>query len=189
MVRCPQCEIPMHAVTARANPGSLIELDQCPRCGGIWCDKWELFPIQVDEAANLEPVDQALLRSPTPATKRTLYCPRCTARLAMPRDPMLGPDIQFQRCPKCDGIWLNRGQLTRYKIHQQKTRIAKMGGEAVVRNIGEVYQNPKAWVVTGTRGIFAHPQAVEENTETLGETLRGSFKLALQALLRMVLGI
>ena len=61
MVGCPQCEVPMKPVTARANPGSLIELDQCDHCGGIWCDKWELFPIQADEAARLEPADQELL--------------------------------------------------------------------------------------------------------------------------------
>ncbi|HZD42227.1 MAG TPA: zf-TFIIB domain-containing protein, partial [Terriglobales bacterium] len=136
MVRCPQCKIPMNAVTARANPGSLIELDQCPQCGGIWCDKWELFPIQPDEAARLEPVDQGLLRAPTSGIKRTLHCPRCTARLTMPRDPMLSADLQLRRCPKCDGIWLNRGQLTRYKMRQQKTRDAKMGSETVVQNIG-----------------------------------------------------
>lgn len=189
MVRCPQCKIPMNAVTVRANPGSLIELDQCQRCGGIWCDKWELFPIQPDEAEKLEPVDETLLRLPTPLTKRALYCPRCTARLVTLREPVLGPDIQFQRCPKCDGIWLNRGQLTRYKRYQQKTRIAKMGGEALVGKIGEIYQDPKSWVVTGTKGMFAHPQGVEGNTEALGESLRGSLKLALQVLLRMVLGL
>lgn len=189
MVHCLQCKIPMHAVTARANPGSLIELDQCQKCGGIWCDKWELFPIQPEEAARLEPVDEDLLRSPSQSTNQTLHCPRCTARLARLRDPVLGPDIQFQRCPKCDGIWLNRGQLTRYKRHQKKTRAAKMGHEAIVRNIGEVYQNPKSWVVTGTKGMFAHPRGLEDNTETLGESLRGSLKLALQGLVRMVLGI
>ncbi len=189
MVRCPHCKIWMHAVTARANPGSLIELDQCQKCGGIWCDKWELFPIQPDEAARLEPVDGDLLRSPSQSTNQTLYCPRCTARLARLKDPFLNPDIQLQRCPKCDGIWLNRGQLTRYKKHQKKTRAAKMGPEAIVRHIGEVCQNPKSWVVTGTQGMFAHPRGVEDNPETLAESLRGSFKLALQALVRMALGI
>lgn len=188
MVRCPQCKIPMNAVTARANPGSLIELDQCPRCGGIWCDKWELFPIQPDEAAKLEPVDQELLRAPTPTTKRALYCPRCTARLAILKDPTLGPDLQFRRCPKCDGIWLNRGQLTRYKMRQRQMRMTKMGSEALVQNIGDVYQDPNSWVVTGTGGMFAQPRGVEENGATLGESLRGSVKLALQALLRMALG-
>lgn len=64
-----------------------------------------------------------------------------------------------------------------------------MGGEAQVGKIGEIYQDPKSWVVTGTKGMFAHPQGVEGNTEALGESLRGSLKLALQVLLRMVLGL
>ena len=45
MIQCPQCDVSMRQVTARANPGSLIQLDQCAECGDIWCDKWELFPI------------------------------------------------------------------------------------------------------------------------------------------------
>lgn len=56
MIQCPQCDVSMRQVTARANPGSLIQLDQCAECGGIWCDKWELFPIQTDEATRLEQV-------------------------------------------------------------------------------------------------------------------------------------
>jgi hypothetical protein len=72
-VRCPQCEVPMKPVTARANPGSLIELDQCGQCGGIWCDKWELFPIEADEAAHLELADQELLRLPLALVKKNFF--------------------------------------------------------------------------------------------------------------------
>jgi len=52
----------MVEVIARAAPGSLIQLDQCGKCGGIWCDKWELYPIDGDEAERLDPLDQSLLR-------------------------------------------------------------------------------------------------------------------------------
>jgi Zn-finger nucleic acid-binding protein len=52
----------MAEVMARAAPGSLIQLDQCRRCGGIWCDKWELFPLDGDEAGRLDAVDEDLLR-------------------------------------------------------------------------------------------------------------------------------
>ena len=189
MVRCPQCEIPMNEVTARANPGSLIQLDQCAQCGGIWCDKWELFPIHPDETAKLEPVDEEQLRSPQPLEKKTLYCPRCTAKLATPKDPFLGPDIQLDRCPKCDGIWLNRGQFTRFKRHQKKVRGDKMGPEAAFGKLEEAYQNPKLWVVTGTRGMFAYPQGIDESKEVVDNTLSGAVKLVLQTLVRMVLGV
>jgi Zn-finger nucleic acid-binding protein len=190
VVVCPACKISMKAVTARANPGSLIQLDQCPQCGGIWCDKWELFPIQADEAARLEPVNQELLRSLRRIEKRKLYCPRCTASLAAPREPLLGPDLQLRRCPKCDGIWLNRGQFSKYKHHQKRIREEKLGTEAIVRKVEEIYQDPKHWVVTGTKGMFAHPRGMEEESnETLENTMRGGLSLVLQTLVRMAVGI
>src|ERR687895_896772 len=117
----------MKPVIARANPGWLIELDQCGQCGGIWCDKWELFPIEADEAAHLELADQELLRVPLALMKKELFCPRCTARMSAVKEPSMGADVQFQRCLKCDAIWLNRGQFTRYKNHQKNVRSKRMG--------------------------------------------------------------
>lgn len=188
MVSCPQCEAPMNPVVVRANPGTLIQLDQCARCGGIWCDKWELFPIDADEAARLDAVDEKLLTTPAAAAK-TLYCPRCTAKLQSCKDPLLPKDLQFKRCWRCEGIWLNRGELKRYKKLQGKTKVEKMGADAFVRKIPEVYQNPKAWVLTGTQGMFAFPRGAAEEKQTIKETLSGAGKLILQTLVRMVLGI
>jgi Zn-finger nucleic acid-binding protein len=179
----------MTVVTARANPGSLIQLDQCHKCGGIWCDKWELFPIQTGEAARLESLNEHLLRSPFPVQKKNLYCPRCTAQLATPKDPLLGPDLQLRRCLKCDGIWLNRGQFTGYKRHQKKIRDEKLGSEAAVQRIPEVYQDPKYWVVTGTKGMLAYPHGPDDGKETIDTTIAGAFKIVLQSLLRLVLGL
>lgn len=189
MVRCPQCEAPMKPVTAKANPGTLIQLDQCGQCGGIWCDKWELFPIDPDEAERLDSVNEKLLAAPAEAAAKTLYCPRCTAKLDSCRDPLLPQDLQLKRCWRCDGIWLNRGEFMRYKKLQSKTRKEKLGAEAIVRKIPEVYQNPKSWVVAGTGGMFAVPRAAAEDTPTLRETLGGAAPLILQTLVRLALGI
>ena len=186
MVRCPQCEVPMNPVTARANPGSLIELDQCAQCGGIWCDKWELFPIQPDEAARLEQADQELLCAPLPLAKKALYCSRCTARLSTVKDPSLGADIQLQRCLKCDAIWLNRGQFTQYKKHQKRVRSEKMGADPAAGESAKM--DSKSWVVTGTQGMFAYPAGVEESSPTFPATISGAAKLVLQTLVRMVSG-
>jgi Zn-finger nucleic acid-binding protein len=179
----------MNEVTVRANPGSLIQLDQCGQCGGIWCDKWELFPVDPDEAGRLEPLDEKLLTAATELAQKTLYCPRCTSKLAVFKDPMLPKEIVLQRCSRCEGIWLNRGQLSRYKNYQKKIKLEKMGTEAIVQKIPEIYQNPKSWVVTGTRGMFAYPQGLDEGEERVTASLGGAFKLVLQTLVRMVLGI
>jgi Zn-finger nucleic acid-binding protein len=179
----------MNAVTARANPGSLIQLDQCAQCGGLWCDKWELFPIDPDEADRLETVDEKLLTAPVGLTRAALYCPRCTGKLAVFNDPLLPKEVQLQRCTRCEGIWLNRGQLGRYKTYQKKTRQRKMGTAAIARKIPEVYQNPKSWVVTGTQGMFAHPRGIEDDKGPIEDTLGGAFRLILQTLVRMALGL
>jgi len=70
------------------------------------------------------------------------------------RRPILPKDIQLHRCPRCDGIWLNRGQFRRYKEFQKHTRARKLGAAAAVAKLPAAYQNPKSWIVTGTKGIF-----------------------------------
>lgn len=189
MGRCPLCDIEMREVSARANPGQMIVLDQCGKCGGIWCDKWELFPIDPDEASRLDPLDEKLLQNPVMMKEKPLCCPRCRDRLQVFHDPLLPQEIHLQRCPRCDGIWLNRGEFSRYKRLQQKTRSEKLDHEGIIQRVAKVAPDPHAWVTTGTRGIFAYPHAEEEPDLSAKATLRGAFSLILQALLRLVFGI
>jgi len=143
----------MNEVTVKANPGQLIVLDQCGQCGGIWCDKWELFPVDADVAESIDPLNKALLTDSTMLTQKPLYCPRCTAELHFFAEPILPKEIQLQRCHRCDGIWLNRGQFHRYKEFQKQTRIKNLGPQALIRKIPRVYQNPKSWVVRYPRHL------------------------------------
>lgn len=187
MTQCPLCNSAMKEVSARANPGTLIVLDQCGKCGGIWCDKWELFPVDPDEAPRLDPLDEKRLQASVALKKQTLYCPRCRDRLQKFQEPFLPPDIQLQRCRRCDGIWLNKGQLRRYKRYQGRTKEKKLGPKRRVQKLAQAYDNPSSWVTVGTRGIYAYPRASAETDDWPSVTLSGAFKLILQALLRLVL--
>jgi Zn-finger nucleic acid-binding protein len=189
MLRCPQCDVPMNEVTVRANPGSLIQLDQCRQCGGIWCDKWELFPIDADEAKRLDSLNEKLLAALTPQASKPLYCPRCTGRLARLKEPLLPEEIVLQRCSRCEGIWLNRGQMASYKNYQKSTRLKKMGIDSAIRKLPEACQNPQSWVVTGTDGMFAYPRGIAANDEPVAASVGSAFKFILQTLVRMALGI
>ena len=189
MIRCPQCNRETKEVTVRANPGQLIVLDQCGRCGGIWCDKWELFPVDADEAERIDPLNQELLKDQTKLTDKPLYCPRCTAALHVFAEPILPKDIQLHRCWRCDGIWLNRGQFRRYKEFQKPTRARKLGTAAVVAKLPAAYQNPKSWIVTGTKGIFAYPRGEPEPDDVVEKSISAAGKIILQSLLRLVLGV
>jgi Zn-finger nucleic acid-binding protein len=179
----------MAEVRAQANPGCLIELNQCRQCGGIWCDKWELFPVDAAEADRLDPVNEDLLRRVIPRPQKTLYCPRCADELWLCADPIMPKEIEFFRCRHCDGIWLNRGQFQRYKRYQRATRLAKLGKEQIVTKLPEVYANPASWVVTGTNGIYAYPRGEDEDNELLGRSVGDAARAVLQTLVRMVLGI
>ena len=186
-MQCPACNSEMKQVSARANPGTLIVLDQCGQCGGIWCDKWELFPVAPDEAQRLDPLDVEALKNPLALEEKPLYCQRCTAALQLFHDPLLPSEIHLRRCIRCEGIWLNRGQFGRYKNFQQKTRAEKMPAEERLRKLARAYDDPRAWVTTGTQGIFAYPQGAAAG-EDLKEAGRGAFRLILQTLLRLILG-
>lgn len=119
---CPHCAVPMREVAARARSGYLILLDQCPQCGGIWCDRWELFPLAPEDAERIDAVDAAQLHAATSPPRSPGRCPRCTAALRPFRDPLLPPDARIERCPVCDGMWMNRGELARVKRHSPPTR-------------------------------------------------------------------
>ena len=192
MVQCPQCSVAMHEVTARANPGTLIQLDQCRKCGGIWCDKWELFPVDSDEAERIDvkdAVDESLLAAPVKVVRRSLYCPRCTAPLQRCKDPALPRDLLLERCSRCDGIWLNRGEMKRFKRHQRKIQLKKMGAGAIIQKIPEIYENPKSWIVKGTQGMMAYPRMADAPAEDLKPSLGGVAGMILQAIVRLALGI
>jgi Zn-finger nucleic acid-binding protein len=179
----------MNEVTARADPGTLIQLDQCAQCGGIWCDKWELFPIDPDEAERVEGLDAALLTAPVKLPQGPLYCPRCTAPLQECKDPALPADLLFERCLRCEGIWLNRGELTRYKSHQRSIRLTKLGPSAIIQKIPEIYRNPKSWVIKGTQGMMAYPRMIDDSAHGVEPSLSGALGTILQALLRAILGV
>jgi Zn-finger nucleic acid-binding protein len=179
----------MKEVTAPAEPGALIQLDQCGKCGGIWCDKWELFPIDPDAAHMIDALDGALLVARAAGPAKQLYCPRCTAPLLECQDPLLPPDLLFDRCLRCEGVWLNRHEMARYKEHQRKIRAKKLGSASIAQKLTDVYGNPQAWVVKGTGGMMAYPRNGLEPVADAKPATAAVFATILQALVRAALGV
>jgi hypothetical protein len=64
-----------------------------------------------------------------------------------------------------------------------------MSEAKIIAKLPQVYADPKSWVVTGTRGIFAYPRGSAENDELVDQSIAGAAKLVLQSLRRMILGI
>lgn len=147
MLKCPDCGNVLNNAYAEANYGRVLLLDQCPFCGGTWFDKWELYflkdgTIQQAEAATVSPssdepeasdssalighspppglnaMDVAAFLAEKAGRKGSGQCPVCSVELIDFKDPLLPEDASIMRCPRCSGLWLNRGGLKRYMEHR-----------------------------------------------------------------------
>lgn len=136
---CPECGNGLKQVYAEANYGRILLLDQCDVCGGIWFDNWELYYLKDAEAKRLDMVNINSLLTNSPMQKGSGVCPRrCDVALVPFQDPNLPADSRINRCARCNGLWLNRGELAKYEEHKNKlksrleqTHSASKGAEAV----------------------------------------------------------
>jgi hypothetical protein len=114
-VKCTQ-------VLSKSNVGG-VEVDLCPRCGGLWLDRGEITRLSNIPDAELESLRLALLgggKGPPPvpcATKH--HCPACTGTL---KEVVLGP-VHVDYCPQCHGIFLDRGELDQAVANVRKKGI------------------------------------------------------------------
>jgi Zn-finger nucleic acid-binding protein len=87
-----------------------LEVDLCPRCGGLWLDRGE-----ITRAAKLPEPELSRLRTlltgasgpPPLPTENKAPCPACPGSLS---EVLLGT-VHVDYCGKCHGLFLDRGEL------------------------------------------------------------------------------
>jgi Zn-finger nucleic acid-binding protein len=138
---CPNDKTAMHSVKIESHYGQWVVLDQCPDCGGIWFDKSELYMAKQGQADKIELLNADILRTQSPIIGSELNCPLDKAKLMRFVDPFFPKDIIIVRCPLCEGIWLNRGEFTKYqtfreqKLQKNKPRIIDIQQEPNIDQI------------------------------------------------------
>ncbi len=122
---CPNCQVPL---TTRCIKHQSI--DHCGKCGGHFFDDGELEALNevfehyesvVLDEPELERVSQAEI-------DRIVHCPADDS----PMTPEMFTGTTLDRCPKCDGIWLDGGELTALRlaeasIHDNLTLYIRLG--------------------------------------------------------------
>lgn len=106
-MKCPICENVDLQTTILAEYGFAI-LDACPNCQGAWFDKGELDQLDASVWINFEKIE---LQHVHPEHK-TIQCPKCSVDL----EPLAPKDVKnliIDRCPSCQGFWLEKGELGR----------------------------------------------------------------------------
>jgi Zn-finger nucleic acid-binding protein len=103
-VKCPKCHDELRE-TSFGEYGFEI-LDVCPSCDGAWFDKGELDALDDSVLTNVE----ALSFRPAKLGDVRYACPRCGGDLD-PVSPEDDPHLVIDRCPACEGFWLDPGEL------------------------------------------------------------------------------
>jgi Zn-finger nucleic acid-binding protein len=104
------CCVKCNSILDRASFQGL-EVDLCPKCGGLWLDRGE-----ITRAATLPEAELSRLRGllvgagggpPPVPTVNKAPCPACPGSLA---EVVLGA-VHVDYCGSCHGIFLDRGEL------------------------------------------------------------------------------
>lgn len=107
-MKCPKCNADLKA--SDLGEYGFVILDICPGCQGAWFDKGELD--RLDDSVWQDAEELAF--SDVSDSHQGLKCPKCTAQLR-PLVPMDDKELVLDRCPNCQGFWLDSGELERVR--------------------------------------------------------------------------
>lgn len=117
---CPSDNAEMHQVIIKSHYGQPIFLEQCGVCGGIWFDESELYRAKQGEAKKIEQLDSETLWAQTLIQNEIHLCPKDQTKLFRFTDNNFPMEVFVERCPECNGFWLNRGEFTKYQKARQE---------------------------------------------------------------------
>jgi len=113
MPRCPVCMVKTDMIKYEGVP-----VYNCGSCGGHWVTASRLDVILARrEIVMPDPVKVKMISIADEAdSKDTLWCWSCGKEMEKSQFKFW-PDIQIDHCPKCHGIWLDRGELEKCQIY------------------------------------------------------------------------
>jgi Zn-finger nucleic acid-binding protein len=113
MPRCPVCTSPADLIRYEGIPAY-----NCGSCGGYWLTRARFDAILARRELQMPPAVQRKMIEIAEASnsRETLWCITCGKRMI--RESFKHwPEIQLDRCPDCDGLWLDRGELEKCQIY------------------------------------------------------------------------
>lgn len=107
-MKCPACK---HALK-KTSVGS-VTIDVCQGgCGGIWFDADELAKVNTAVPTGKNPIATINRTVEADAGEdRVLKCVKCRGTKLERKLFSLGSGVIMDCCPKCQGIWLDHGEL------------------------------------------------------------------------------
>lgn len=110
---CPRCSGRLNRTDFGEH--GFVVLDVCTDCSGSWFDKGELDRLDDSVWTNLETAD-SLRASPG---YESVKCPKCAVQMtALSASDV--PEVIVDRCPSCEGFWLDKDELDAMKVLASK---------------------------------------------------------------------
>jgi Zn-finger nucleic acid-binding protein len=115
-----------------------VVVDECPQCKGMWFDQGELDKVMDDVSPDLRWMDFDLWKKEGDfrVLAKPANCPNChnTNLRALHYD---GGDVTINYCPRCQGIWINAGDIRKIVIALNKEAEEKSAAEYVKASLKE----------------------------------------------------
>ena len=115
MRSCPNCA---ETLVEQGLAGERV--DRCPTCSGIFFDQGELEAILgLVHLVHEVSIDEAEIdHVPAVERAREMRCPADGEAM----DPEVLGTVVLDRCPACDSIWLDGGEITALKLAERTIR-------------------------------------------------------------------
>lgn len=132
-MKCPSCGRELEPLDCEG----IVAVDVCTGCAGVWFDKNEMpdfikyflcqsqdvpeAKIELDKKA----VGQCKIAEPTKP------CPRCQKKMS-PFNYAYDSNIILDRCPHCDGIWADPGEVNKLAVFARGNKTLEKYGRALL---------------------------------------------------------
>ncbi|MDB9313192.1 zf-TFIIB domain-containing protein [Spirulina sp. CS-785/01] len=119
LTKCPKCDGEIEQVDY-AN----IEIDRCQDCHGLWFDGQEAEKLKEIDGSEILDDGNPDLGYYYSRNRTHIACPRCGTKMKR----MLDIDrysIWYEKCPNCQGMWLDAGEFKRFKSNFTQTGVTQ----------------------------------------------------------------
>jgi len=107
-MKCSLCKVDLESSDLGEYGFVIIEV--CPSCQGAWFDKGELDRLDESVWTDAEKLEFHDVETHHKKAK----CPKCDVDLE-PLSPKDAKEVIVDRCPSCQGFWLDNGELDRMR--------------------------------------------------------------------------
>ena len=154
-MNCPKCSIKLDKKSIQG-----VQVDECSKCEGIWCDNNELRQIKDKTDSDLNWMDFDIWKHPEKFKAKSPRhdCPGCST----PMDVLDydNTNVEVEYCSQCKSIWLDKNDL--------ENIIASLEDEILTKSTGDYVKE----TIEEAKGLIAGPESFLSEWKDFSTILR-----------------